>query len=49
MNLKKTILAVMAREDLKAAVQAAGLDEADRRSIQSMRKALSMSRRVKPI
>ena len=49
MNLKKTILAVMARDDLKAAVQAAGLDEADRRSVQSMREALSMSRRVKPV
>ena len=48
MNLKKTILAVMARDDLKAAVQAADLDEADRRSVQSMRKALSKSRRVKP-
>ena len=49
MNLKETILAVMARVDLKAAVQAAGLDEADRRSVQSMREALSRSRRVKPV
>ena len=37
MNLKQTILAVMARDDLKAAVQAADLDQVDRCSVQSMR------------
>ena len=39
MNLKKTILAAMVRDDLKAAVQAAGLDGADRRSARRCRNA----------
>ena len=48
MSLKKTILAVMVRDDLKAAVNAVGLDDVDRRSVQSMRDALARSRRAKP-
>ena len=48
MSLKKTVLAVMSRDDLKAAVEAASLEQADRRSVQSMRDALARSRRVRP-
>ena len=48
MNLKKAILAVMSRDDLKAAVEAASLEQADRRSVQSMCDALARSRRVRP-
>ena len=48
MSLKKTILDVMRRDDLKAAVDAAGLEQVDRRSVQSMRDALARSRRVQP-
>ncbi len=48
MNLKQTILAVMGRDDLKAAIHVAGLDEVDRRRVRSMREALSGSRGVKP-
>ena len=48
MSLKKAILAVMSRDDLKAAVEAASLEQADRRSLQSMRDALARSRRVRP-
>ena len=48
MSLKKTILAVMSRDDLKAAVEAASLEQPDRRSVQSMRDALARSRRVRP-
>ena len=46
MSLKKTVLAVMSRDDLKAAIEAAGLDQVDRRSVQAMRDALAKSRRV---
>ena len=48
MSLKKTVLDVMRRDDLKAAVDAAGLEGVDRRSVQSMRDALARSRRVQP-
>ena len=48
MSLKKTILAVMSPDDLKAAVEAASLEQVDRRSVQSMRDALARSRRVRP-
>ena len=48
MNLKQTILAVMRRDDLRVAVHAADLDQVDRRSVQSMREALSGSHHVKP-
>ena len=48
MNLKKTILAVMSRDELKAAVEAASLKQVDRRSVQSMRDALAKSRRLGP-
>ena len=48
MNLKKAILAVMSRNDLKAAVEAASLEQVDRRSVQPMRDALARSRRVRP-
>ena len=48
MNLKKTILAVMPRDDLKAAIKAASLEQVDRRSVQAMRDALGRSRRVRP-
>ena len=48
MSLKKTILAVMSRDDLKAAVDAASLEQVDRRSVQLMRDALARSRRVRP-
>ena len=48
MNLKKTVLDLMGRDDLKAAVDAAGLEGLDRRSVQSMRDALARSRRVQP-
>ena len=48
MNLKKAILAVMSRDDLKAAVEAASLEQVDRRSVQPMRDALARSRRVRP-
>ena len=48
MNLKQTILAVMGRDNLKAAVHTVGLDHVDRRSVQSMREALSGSRSVRP-
>ena len=48
MNLKKAILAVMSRDDLKAAVEAASLEQADRRRVQPMRDALARSRRVRP-
>ena len=48
MSLKKTVLDVMRRDDLKAAVDAVGLEGVDRRSVQSMRDALARSRRVQP-
>lgn len=48
MSLKKTILAIMSRDDLKAIVDAAGLEQVDRRSVQPMRDALSRSRRIRP-
>ena len=48
MSLKKTVLAVMSRDELKAAVDAASLNGVDRRSVQSMRGALAKSRRVQP-
>ena len=48
MNLKKTILAILSRDELKAAVDAAGLEGVDRRSAQSMGGALARSRRVQP-
>ena len=48
MNLKKTILAILSRDELKAAVDAAGLEGVDRRSVQSMGDALARSRRVQP-
>ena len=48
MNLKKTILDVMRRDDLKAMVNDAKLEQVDRRSFQSMRDALARSRRVQP-
>ena len=48
MNLKKAILAAMSRDDLKVAVEAASLEQADRRSVQSMRDALARSRQVRP-
>ena len=48
MNLKKTILAILSRDELKAAVDAAGLEGVDRRSVQSMGDALARSRRVRP-
>ena len=48
MNLKKTVLTIMSRDDLKAAVDAAGLEGVDRRSVQSMRDVLARSHRVQP-
>ena len=48
MSLKKTVLDLMGRDDLKAAVDAAALEGVDRRSVQSMRDALARSRRVQP-
>ncbi len=49
MSLKKTVLAVLGRDELKAAVGAAGLEGVDRRSVQSMRAALARSRAVQPV
>jgi len=49
MSLKKTILDVVRRDDLKAAVDAAGLEQVDRRSVQSMRDALARSRAEKTV
>ena len=48
MSLKKTILDVLRRDDLKAAVEAAGLEGVDRRSVEPMRAALAESRTVRP-
>ena len=48
MSLKKTILAVMSRDELKAAVDAAGLEGVGRVSKQPMRDALARSRKVQP-
>ena len=48
MSLKKTVLDVMRRDDLKAVANAAKLEQVDRRSVQSMRDALARSRRVQP-
>ena len=48
MRLKKTILDVLRRDALKAAVEAAGLEGVDRRSVHSMRAALAKSRAVQP-
>ena len=48
MSLKKAILAEMQREDFKAAVKQAGLEQVDRRSNEPMRQALSRSRRATP-
>ena len=41
MSLKKTILAILSRDELKAAVDSAGLEGVDRRSVQSMGDALA--------
>ena len=38
----------MSRDDLKAAVEAASLEQVDRRSVQAMRDVLARSRRVRP-
>ena len=48
MNLKKIILDILSRDELKAAVDVAGLEGVDRRSVQSMSDALARSRRVQP-
>ena len=48
MSLKKTVLAVLGRDELKAAVDAAGLEGVDRRSVEPMRAALAKSRAVRP-
>ena len=48
MNLKKTILDILSLNEIKAAVDAAGLEGVDRRSVRSMGAALARSRRVQP-
>ena len=48
MNLKKTILEILSRDELKAAVDAAGLEGVGRRNKQPMYDALASSRRVQP-
>jgi hypothetical protein len=48
MNLKPAILAVLTRDDLKQIVDDLGFNGIDRRSVDSMRSALSRSRRITP-
>jgi DNA modification methylase len=48
MNLKRKILDVMGRDDLKAVVDELGLEDVDRRSVEDMRPKLSRARRATP-
>jgi len=46
MKLKKEILAIMARDTLKAAINYLEIEDVDRRSVEDMKVKLSMSRRA---
>ena len=48
MSLKRTILSILGRDDLKGIVDDLGIDGADRRSADGMRSALPRSRKTKP-
>jgi hypothetical protein len=48
MNLKKAILQVMGRDEMKAACTELEITDCDFRSVDSMRSALASSKRAKP-